>query len=391
MQEKRKKIRIGIDARFYGEAGPGRYTKNIIQALEKSDSSVLGNVEYVVYLRDKGIGQYYPFSEKFLKQRAEYKWYTWGEQIGFLFKIFKDRLDIFYTPHFNIPIFYPGKIVTAIPDIIMHTYSTERGTTLPKFYFKFKKLMYKLVVWWAVLRSYKVIVPSNDVLNDFLKYYPSVNKDKYLVAYEGVDPVFQNQDEPTTPLLQEFGIKKPYLLYISSMYEHKNVPFLVDAFEEFVNSGSSEFQLVLVGKKDKYSEAIYERIKTRDLSTKIIMPGLTRYMGDSETIKFRKEAHTYVFPSLKEGFSLTPLEAQKYGLPCLVSYIPCHREIYKDTVLYFDPLDKADFILKLKQIVSDNELRKRLIKLGYENIKKYSWEETAELTLQVFSNLLKHV
>lgn len=390
-QEKRKKIRIGIDARFYGEAGPGRYTKNIIQTLEKSDYSLLGDVEYIVYLRDKGMGQYTPASKNFLMHRAEYEWYTWGEQIGFLFQILKDRLDIFYVPHFNIPTFYPGKIVTAIPDIIMHTYSTERGTTLPKFYFKFKKLMYKFVVWWAVLRSYKVIVPSNDVLNDFLKYYPSVSKEKYLVAYEGVDPIFQDKTESAVTLLQEFGIKKPYLLYISSMYEHKNVPFLVEVFEEFLNSGGSEFQLVLVGKKDKYSETIFENIKARNLSKKIIMPGLTRYMGDSETIKFRKEAHTYVFPSLKEGFSLTPLEAQKYGLPCIVSDIPCHREIYGNTVLYFDPVDKADFLMKLKKIVSDNELRKRLTELGYENIKKYSWEETAKMTLQVFSNLLKHV
>ncbi|EKD95460.1 MAG: hypothetical protein ACD_24C00483G0001, partial [uncultured bacterium] len=83
---------------------------------------------------------------------------------------------------------YPGKLVTAIPDIIMHSFSTERGTTLPKFYFRFKKWVYKIVVYWAVKRSFKVIVPSQDVKADFIKAYPTVSPDKFVVAYEGVDP-----------------------------------------------------------------------------------------------------------------------------------------------------------------------------------------------------------
>ena len=377
-----KKSLIAIDARFLGEAGPGRYVKNIIEQLEKVDTAN----EYVIYLRPKGFEQYKPSSSNFRKVLADYKWYSWQEQVGFLFKILKDRPDIFYVPHFNIPVLYPGKLVTAIPDIIMHSFSTERGTTLPKFYFRFKKWVYKIVVYWAVKRSFKVIVPSQDVRSDFIKVYPGVSPDKFTVAYEGVDPVFFEGHQASVEIFSEFGIRQPYFLYISSMYEHKNVPFLIDVFEEFTRS--KNYQLVLIGKKDKFSGHIAEIIKSKNLENKILMPGMARYITDGEINSLRKNASAYVFPSLKEGFSLTPLEAQAMGLPSVISDIPCHREIYGDTVSYFDPKDKSDFLNKLEQIISDDGLRQKLIEMGYENMKKYDWKNTAETTLRVFRDLL---
>lgn len=376
---------IAIDARFLGEAGPGRYVKNIIEQLEKTDTTNA----YVIYLRPKGFEQYKPSSPNFKKVLADYKWYSWQEQFGFLVRILKDRPDIFYVPHFNIPVLYPRKLVTAIPDIIMHSFSTERGTTLPKFYFRFKKLVYKTVVYWAVKRSFKVIVPSWDVKSDFIKAYPGVSPEKFIVAYEGVDPVFFEERSASSEIFREFGIDRPYFLYISSMYEHKNVPFLIDAFEDF--SRSNNYRLVLIGKKDKFSEHVAEIIKSKDLQKKILMPGMTRYVTDEEINFLRRSASAYVFPSLKEGFSLTPLEAQAVGLPSVISDIPCHREIYGDTVLYFDPEDKTDFLQKLALITSDDGLRRKLIGLGYENVKKYDWKNTAEITLNVFRDLLNNL
>jgi glycosyltransferase involved in cell wall biosynthesis len=381
----KKNHKIGIDARFLGEAGPGRYVKNIIENLEKLDES---GREYIIYLRPKGFEQFQSTSERFKKVLADYKWYSWEEQFAFLFKILKDGLDIFYVPHFNIPILYTGKLVTAIPDIIMHSFSTERGTTLPLFYFRIKKWVYRIVVWWAVKRSYRVIVPSLDVMSDFRKAYPKAPTDKFVLAYEGVDPVFTLGIDSDNKFFDEFGIKKPYLLYVSSMYEHKNVPFLIDAFAEFIKN--NKCQLVLVGKKDKFSESIYRVVVEKKLTESVLMPGMGRYITDKEITALRKNAAAYVFPSLKEGFSLTPLESQAVGLPCLISDIACHKEIYNDTVLYFDPNEKKDLLNKLNIITSDSTIRQKLISLGYENVKKYDWKNTAEITLRVFRDLLNN-
>ena len=74
-------MKIGIDARFYAEAGPGRYVKNIIEHLEKIDQSN----EYIIFLRPRGMNEYLTKSQNFKKSLTEAKWYSWAEQTQFLY------------------------------------------------------------------------------------------------------------------------------------------------------------------------------------------------------------------------------------------------------------------------------------------------------------------
>ncbi len=379
-------MKIGIDARFHGEAGPGRYAKNITEHLEQIDQEN----DYLVFLRKKGYEDYHPTNPRFKKVLADYKWYSWEEQVGFLLLLLKSKLDLFYVPHFNIPVFYPGKIVTAIPDIIMHTFSTEKGTTLFKPYFKLKKLVYRLVVWWAVVRSKKVIVPSKDVINDFIKFYPKISAGKYVLAYEGVDPTMA--DLPLNPkiTLEKYGIQAPFILYVGSMYEHKNILRLLQTFKLLQERYGFEGELVLVGKKDKFSEGIKEQVEKMGLSEAVLMPGMSTYVTDEEVTALRKTASLCVFPSLKEGFSLTPLESQQIGLPCVISDIPCHKEVYGDSVVYFNPNNTEDMAEKINRVLKDEQLRNSLKQKGYEQVKKYSWMDTAKITLDIFNHALKN-
>lgn len=381
--EKGKKI--GIDARFYGKAGPGRYTKNIIKHLEKVDKKN----KYFVLLKKDNFDDYVPINPNFSKVLADCPWYSWQEQTSFLFKVLSLNLDLYYVPHFNIPVLYPKKIVTAIPDMIMHTFSTEKGTTLWKPYFKFKKLVYKLVFKWSVIRSFRVIVPSEEVLRDFGTVYSEISSSKFVVATEGIDPELMSIkiDDPKKTL-EKYKIKKPFILYLSSMYEHKNVPRLLEAFKMLIEKYGFKGNLILVGKKDKFSERIQELVGEMKLGDRVLMPGMNTFVSDAETVALRKEAEAYVFPALKEGFSLTPLEAQYYGLPCVISDIACHKEVYGDSVLYFDPYNVQDIVSKINDILTDKNLRENIVKKGYERTKIYDWIHTAEKTLEVFNQAL---
>ncbi len=381
-----KAKRIGIDARFYGKAGPGRYTKNIIKHLEKVDQQN----KYIILLRKDNFDQYVPSNPNFEKVLADYPWYSWQEQTFFLFKVLNQKLDLYYVPHFNIPVLYPGKIVTAIPDMIMHTFSTEKGTTLWKPYFKFKKLVYKIVFRWSVIRSFRVIVPTQEVFRDFKSVYPGISDKKFVIATEGIDPDLMNvKIENTEVILEKYGIKKPFLLYLSSMYEHKNVSRLLQAFKILLSEKMFDGYLVLIGKRDKFSERVGELVNEMELGERVLMPGMDTFVSDEETVALRKEAEAYVFPALKEGFSLTPLEAQYYGLPCVISDISCHKEVYEDSVLYFDPYNVEDMVEKIKEILVNSKLRDEIIQKGYERTKIYNWIHTAEKTLDIFNNALR--
>ena len=91
---------IGIDARFYGEAGPGRYVKNIIKHLEKIDH----NNKYKIFLRKKAFSLYTPTNPNFEKVLADFTWYSFEEQFVFLKVLLKAKLNLLYIPHFNIPV-----------------------------------------------------------------------------------------------------------------------------------------------------------------------------------------------------------------------------------------------------------------------------------------------
>lgn len=376
--------KIAIDARFYGIAGPGRYTKNIVEHLEKVDK----DNKYFVFLRKSGFDQYIPKNKNFTKILADYPWYSWGEQTLFLLKILKYFPDLLYVPHFNIPVLYPGKLVVAIPDLIMHSYSTEGGTTLWKPYFRLKKIVYYGVFFWALFRAKYNIVPSEVVKKEFMDYYKMFGEDKHVVAYEGIDPDLQVTKLKEKDVLKKYNIKKPYLFYIGSAYEHKNLMRLIDAYEMLVTDYAIDMPLVMVGKPDKYAQKTYEYIKEKNLEDKILMPGRKKFVNDDETVILRKSAHTYIFPSLKEGFSLTPMESQYFKIPCVVSNISCHKEIYGDSVNYFDPKDTKDMAREIDNTIKNEKLRKELIERGLANLEKYDWKKTAEITSDVFNKTL---
>ena len=386
-------MKIGIDARFYGKAGPGRYTKNIVQHLEKVDKKN----EYVVFLCQDNIDSYKPENKNFKKVLADYKWYSIEEQTKYLFSVIRQRLDLYYVPHFNIPVLYPGKIVTAIPDMTMHTYSTEKGTTLPIWYFRLKKVIYKAVFWWAVYRSYKVIVPSKTVFKEFLEHIKGFDKDKYILAYEGVDPDFNKRVPTPEKVLKKYGITRNFILSVGSMYEHKNVEGLIGMHKILKDKHGYDGQLVLVSKKDKFSERIYKKIQDEKLDEDILLLAFRDskvrsdiVVSDEEIIALRMRADAYVMAAFKEGFSLTALEGMAVGLPAVLSDIDCHREVYGDSVMYFDPHKHQEMAKKVSLLIKNPALKRDYINRGYKQVKKYDWTKTATTTLEVFEEAFEN-
>jgi glycosyltransferase involved in cell wall biosynthesis len=88
-----------------------------------------------------------------------------------------------------------------------------------------------------------------------------------------------------------------------------------------------------------------------------------------------------------EGFSLPPLEAIENDCLVLASDIPVHREVFGDSIIYFDQFKSDDILSKMKYVLSLSPLEKeKFIKKGLAQAKKYSWEKTARETLRVYEN-----
>jgi len=376
--------RIGIDARFYGIAGPGRYVSNLVKNLEKY---LPEGFEVYVFLTSKGMLDYSTNNKRFHPVLCDVSWYSWKEQLLLPWFFSKYRLDLLHVPHFNFPILYLGRLVLTVHDLIINRFSTERATTKFLLYYRFKRLVYRFVVWWGVKRAKRIIVPSNYVKQELMEGYNKLSKEKIAVTYEGVDSSFGG----SASVMQSWG---PYILYVGSMYPHKNLERLVGAFAKLRHDGTFTGDLVLAGKEDYFSNRLREEIKVKfpDLGFfDVIFPALNhvdKYINDTELSELYQNARALVFPSLSEGFGLPPLEAMRLRCPVVASNATSIPEVCGDAAVYFDPLDVNDIAEKIKQVVSNEDLRRYLIARGQENLKRFSWQRMAEETLKVYENCL---
>jgi glycosyltransferase involved in cell wall biosynthesis len=174
-------MRIIIDARLYGleNAGLGRYTINLVSELQKFDR----NNEYLILLRKKYFNRL-NFSGNWKKILVDIDHYSLSEQIELPKIINGLRPDLVHFLHFNVPVFYKGKFVVTIHDLLMHKQRGLEATTLTPSRYFLKRLGYKFVFGNAVKKAVKVIVPSQAV-KDEVCYYYKISSEKVIVTYEG--------------------------------------------------------------------------------------------------------------------------------------------------------------------------------------------------------------
>ncbi len=384
-------MKIGIDARLYTNTGIGRYIRNLITELEKVDNED----DYIIFVTDEGSEKYHPKNPHFKKWLTNFKEYTFSEQTRLPMEFYKAKLDLLHVPHFNIPLLYNGKTVVTIHDLIMH--KNELNEDRSKGSFNYKQMAYKQVVKKAIKHPKKIIVPSIKVKNEIVEMIPNADESKIVVTYEGVDNhLLQykiNDEKVVRTRLEEMFIRKQYFLYVGSAYPHKNLDNLIVAFKELMETYKYNGQMVFAGKVDRFSQRTAGYVHALHLDDNIIFAAKyteDNIVTDNDLAYLYSGAMAYVFPSLDEGFSITPLEAQAFGVPVVLSDITTHREVFGDSVLYFDPKSNIDITDKMYQIYEDAGLRDRLIQKGFENVKKYSWNNLARETLKIYESCVSN-
>ena len=364
-------MRIGIDARLYGvkHTGIGRYTQNLILNLAKADRKNT----YIIFGSEE-IREEIESLKRFEFVRLKTRIYSLGEQLinPFVFK--KAKLDLLHVPHFNAPIFYPGKLIITLHDLIKH-FSTGKDTTTrsPLFYW-IKHWAYRLIVKINLTKAVSIIVPSN-FWRDYLIDKLHVPADKVHVTYEAVDKKFSlNKKIKPVKILSRYNIEKPFLIYTGNLYPHKNVPFLIDAVNRFNKTHKHQITLAIVCSRKVFKDSISPSRYVKILG----------YVPDEDLSILYSQALALVQPSLMEGFGLTGLEAMQLDLPVLAANASCLPEAYGDAALYFDPYKISDLVNKLDLIVADPDVLKDSIKKGRKQIKLFNWYKTAKQTLAVY-------
>lgn len=370
-------MRILIDARLYGleNTGIGRYVMNLVGELLKNDKQN----EYVILLRKKYFNQL-NFPDNWKKVLVNFKHYSFSEQIKLPGIIKKEKPDLIHFPHFNVPVLLNLPYVVTIHDLLMHYQKGLEATTLNPLAYYFKRPVYKLVFNLAVKNAQKIIVPSEFVKNEILKYY-NLPQNKINVIYEGVNKIEVSNEEK---ILKKYALSDNYLFYVGNAYPHKNLRRAIEAIVLLNQESNQEISFVISCARNIFSARLEKTIK--DLKAENYVK-ILNFVTDQELTVLYKNSLALLFPSLSEGFSLPGVEAMATGTICLASDIPVHKEIFKDAAFYFDPYNLQSIKKGIEEVRSlSKEKREEKIKKGKVLASTYSWDKMAKETLKIYES-----
>lgn len=379
MIEKSKTYTIGIDARMYGseQTGIGNYIRHLIVNLAIVDKIN----KYIVFLLEKEYDKFELPATNFKKIKVSSHWYSWREQLVLPWELATKEVDLMHFPHFNTPVFYPGKSVVTIHDITPFFFPGHKMNSW------LRRNAFKFVFNSSIKKASAVIAVSDSTKKDIVKYF-DLKSDKITVVCEGVDENFKilpNRDRIKEKLNAKYNIQKPFIFYAGVWRNHKNIVGLLKAFFLLKKNLKAKYQLVLGGKEDSYYPEIKETIQKLELGKDVILPG---FIPENEMVLFYNICKVFVIPSFYEGFGLVGLEAFACGAPVISSNTTSLPEILGEAPLYFDPYNVEKMAKTAIEALENDAMRQSMIQKGFEQIKKYSWFHMAEDTCRIYQKII---
>jgi glycosyltransferase involved in cell wall biosynthesis len=220
------------------------------------------------------------------------------------------------------------------------------------------------------------IIAVSDYTRNQVVEHLKIPASKVYTIRPGADPYYEvpATQEELDHTRKRFALKRPYFLFVGALEPRKNIPLLLDAFSRL----KEDVNLVLAGPEGwglDWNSTPRERTI------------FTHYVTKEELRALYQQAIALVLPSVDEGFGLPLLEAMSSGLPILASDIPVFREVCADAFLPFQSDRVEELANAMACCYSKTELRNDLSKKGKDRVKRFSWEETAQRTLELYRNL----
>ena len=247
---------------------------------------------------------------------------------------------------------------------------------------KLRTLYRRFIVPRMAKLSDHIITISDSSKRDIIELF-DVADDKITVACCAVSGKFIRENDADRPL------DARYILYVGTVdHPGKNVFNTIKAFELYKRKFATDVRFVICGMPGKGFEIVDEAMKNSPYSRDIEYKG---YVCDDELFKLYTHAELFVFTSRYEGFGLPVLEAMRYGIPVITSNKSSLPEVAGDAAIICDPDDIGEMASGIELILHSPVFRDDLIKKGYENLKRFSWDEAATKTIEVFNAVYENI
>ncbi|MDB5185594.1 MAG: glycosyl transferase group 1 [Candidatus Saccharibacteria bacterium] len=231
----------------------------------------------------------------------------------------------------------------------------------------------------SIAKADLIVAVSNSTKESLCNRF-NVDPNKVVVAYLAAEPNhYRRTDEEIATVKAKYGIFGKYMLFVSTLEPRKNIEGIVRAYRALPKKLRDEYSLVLAGGWGWRDEAIREAIQEARMAGDRVV--LTGYIDTDDKPALYSGATAFIWPSHYEGFGLPVVEAMSCGTPVLTANNSSLPEAGGDAALYVDSTSHEQLVEGMKQLLTDEHLRKQLIAKGYKQAGKFSWDTCAQTVL----------
>jgi glycosyltransferase involved in cell wall biosynthesis len=373
-------VKVGFDAkRFFNNfTGLGNYSRFVIGALSESipeneyflySPKVKNHAEFNAILRRPNI-RVIRAPAIYSNLKAASLWRTWGISKEATVK----ELDVFHGLSQELPIKMPVRVkkIVTVHDLIFIRY--------PQLYNPLDAFIYKAKVKAACHQADKILATSFQTKRDIIEFL-NIDPEKIDVVYQGCHPSFKKKISAAEIEKVKTKNKLPerYILNVGTVEERKNVLLLIKALSQLPKELKSH--VVIIGRATKYKARIIEEAARLGVEDRITF---LHNVPFADLPAIYQGAQIFVYPSVFEGFGIPIVEALESSVPVIAATGSCLSEAGGPGSIYINPSDEGELAEQLKKVLTDAELRTRMIADGKKYIEQFEPKVIAEKLLKAY-------
>ncbi|GHO46317.1 glycosyltransferase family 4 protein [Ktedonospora formicarum] len=288
----------------------------------------------------------------------------------------KIKPDVLHVPTFAAPIGWHGPLVMTVHDL--EFLKEPHQSSL------YTRLYWQYLLRESVRRAQGIISISEGTSEE-LRTLWSIDDERIHLIHNALRPSLSLDtvnNATRAKMHQQYG--KQYILHVGRIIPRKNVETLIGAFE-LLAERLPDLHLVLVGGEGHDSAGVVHQARNSAYHERIHLAG---WIPDEDMSALYASAEAVVVPSKHEGFGLPALEAMVCRTPVIANYEAASNEIAGDAVVRVDCEDASKLAEAIVEVVSDQNLRAKLIQRGAIQVEPFTCESTAQATRAVYEQVV---
>lgn len=367
------KICLDIQSAVGRQAGVGRYTQSLAGQLGGLAGAGDSLTCFYFDFRRRGISFPIPQTRirscRLLPGALVQK--AWTHLNAPPFDSFSGAHDLFHFPNFFLPPLRKGRAVVTIHDVSFLRF--------PDFAEDRNRRYLEGTIPHTVAHADAILTISQFSADEIVALL-GVPRARVHAVPLGITPHMRPPPPETVDRARRnLGLTRPYLLTVGTLEPRKNIPFLVDVFEQLAPHYPGD--LVLAGAPGWKVGPLLDRIRRSPVANRIRR---LDFVPDGDLPALYAGADLFLFASHYEGFGFPPLEAMACGVPVISSPGGSLREVLGEAAILLEPSDAETWCARIRETLADEAKRTALITAGFAQAARYTWPETARRTWDVY-------